>query len=348
MREQRDATIVVSVLIFLSCFESASTVVDKSEDSATIFAEDIIALVDDEMIDAGYLTSYLSTRPQTAYSQLTSKTMQNRLTELITGKVLYRQALRIGLDKRPEIRLRIQQILAQSLLEEMVNKPVRERTITDQELQAHYNEHIHEFRRPAQVRLADIFISVDPAAASVQRKGKKELAEKVLAEVLAHQDERLGFGKRILKYSDTPEKYPKGNTGFFDIEGKPAGLSPNVAREAFRLKETGQVCEKVIEANDGYHIIMLTGRRDALNRPFERVKEQLRARMYRERIELAQAEYIEGLKLKCRIKINQDVLDELVREQQAKAATVNVKTEGGLPTLPRDANVPPRKPRGPT
>lgn len=310
-------------------------------------AEDIIAQVDDERIDIGYLKSYISTRPMRAYSQVTSKTVEQRLEELITGELLSKEAVSIGLDRRPEIRIQIQQILAQNLLEEMVNKPVREREITEQELQDYYNEHIDEFQRPIQVRLADIFIAVAPAASSGQRKQKEEQAEKVLAEVLAHKDERLGFGRRILKYSDTPEKYPKGNTGFFDIEGKPLGLDTKLTREAFKLEKVGQVCEHIIKADDGYHIIMLAGKREAVNTPFERVKEQLRRRIYRERIELAQNEYIEGLKKKCRIKINQDVFDGLIRQQETKARAVEVGRKGGFPAFPRDVNVPPREPRGP-
>ncbi len=320
---------------------------NKSENSPSVSAQDTIAQVEDERIDVGYLKSYMSTRPRPAYSQVTAKTIEQRLEELITSEVLYRQALRIGLDKEPEIRLQIQQILAQTLLEEMVNKPVREREISDQELQAYYNEHLNKFQRPAQVRLADILISVNPGASLDEQMQKKARAEQILAEVLAHQDERLGFGKRIQEYSDTPEKYPRGNTGFFDIEGKPTGLAPNMAREAFKLQKTGQVCEQVIEAADGYHIIMLTGRREPVNRPFDKVKQQLRQRIYRERIDLAQTEYIESLKQKCRININQDVLDELVKEQEAKAKAVNLERKGGFPASPKDANVPPRKPRGP-
>jgi deoxyadenosine/deoxycytidine kinase len=92
---------------------------------------------------------------------------------------------------------------------------------------------------------------------------------------------------------------------------------------------------------------MLTGKREAVNRPFEKVKKQLRQRIYRERIALAQTEYIESLRQKSEIKINQDVLDELVKEQEAKSKVVKVERKGDFPTFPQDANVPLRKPRGP-
>jgi parvulin-like peptidyl-prolyl isomerase len=339
--------VLLSLFAFTWCHKTLHDTKGSEQAGTTVVADRIVARVGEHGIDAEYLEDYLSSRPGSAYSEVTAKIIEQRLEELITGELLAKEAFRIGLDRRPDIRLKIQQILAQSLLEGKVNKPVREREITDRELQAYYNEHIDEFQRPAQVRLADIFIAVNPAASSGQRKQKKVQAEKALAEVLAHKDERLGFGRRILKYSDTPEKYPKGNTGFFDIEGKPVGLDTKLAREAFKLEKVGQVCEKLVEAADGYHIIMLAGKRDAVNTPFERVKEQLRPRMYRERIELAQNEYIESLKQKCRIKINQDVFDGLVREQEAKAKALEVKTKGGFPAFPRDANVPPREPRGP-
>jgi peptidyl-prolyl cis-trans isomerase C len=319
----------------------------KRESYSAASPEDIIALVDDARIDITYLASYLSTRPLPVHSGITPDSVEQRLEELVTSEVLCKEAVRIGLDRRPEIRLQIQQILAQSLLEEKVNRPVREREITEQELRAYYNENKDEFQRPAQVRLADIFISVAPATSSDERTQKKAKAEEILSEVLASQDKRMGFGQLMLKYSDTPEKYPRGNTGFFDIEGKPIGLDPNLARQAFKLNNTSQICERIIKAADGYHIIMLTGRRDALSRPFERVKEQLRLRMYRERIEQAQAEYIESLKKKARIDINRGVLGEFVKEQQAKAGTVDVRSKGGVPTLPMDVNAPPRKTRGP-
>ncbi|MHC4154884.1 MAG: peptidylprolyl isomerase [Planctomycetota bacterium] len=263
------------------------------------------------------------------------------------SEILYQEALRRQMHLEPNTRWRIQQMLAQRLLEEEVNRPVREREISDQELRAYYDEQIHEFQRPAQMRLADIFIAVDPGAAADERAQKKERAEKVLTAALALRGNILGFRELVQNHSETPLKHQKGDTGFFDIQGRPIDLDPNLARQAFKLEKTGQVCQQVVKAADGYHIIMLTGRREPINRPFERVKQQLRRRMYRERIELAQTEYIEGLKKKCRIKINHDVFDELVEEQQAKAKAVEVERRGNFPAFRKDVNVPARKLRGP-
>ncbi len=339
-----------AVLGFLFCVLFFPLSVAKSakkqiKTSVSQLKDSIVAEVADEGLSLSYLKSYLALRPQPDTVNV-KEVVQSRLEELIVSEILYQEAVRQDIHLEPNIRWRIQQMLAQRLLEEKVNRPVRERKITEQELQAYYNEKKDEFQRPAQVRLADILIAVDPGAGSDERLQKKKKAEKVLAEVLSHQDERLGFGKRILKYSDTPEKYPRGNTGFFDMKGEPVGLNLNLAREAFKLEKVGQVCEQIVEADDGYHIIMLASRREAVKTSFETVKEQLLRQIYRERIELAQTDYIERLKRNCRIKINQDVFDELVEEQQAKAKALDVKTKSDFPAFPKDINVPFRRPRG--
>lgn len=318
----------------------------QSNTSASSLKDSVVAEVANEALSLSYLNGYLALRPQPSDAATIKEVTQSRLEELIVSEILYQEALRRQMHLEPNTRWRIQQMLAQRLLEEEVNRPVRERKITDQELQAYYNEHINEFQRPPQVRLADIFFAADPVAPSGQRKLKKQQAEKVLADILAHQDERLGFGKRIQEYSDTPEKYPRGNTGFFDVEGKSIGMDPNLAQQAFKLKVTDRICEQVVEAADGYHIIMLTGKREAVQRPFEKMKEQLRQRMYRERIERAQKEYIESLKQKCEIRINKEALDELVKGQE-KAKAMEAGTRGGFPAFIKDVNTPQRKPRGP-
>jgi parvulin-like peptidyl-prolyl isomerase len=341
-----------AILLSLSCvlffpLAAAKSAEKPGDTSASALKDRVVAEVANEALSLSYLNGYLALRPQLSDAGTVTDVLESRLQELIVSEILYQEALRRQMHLEPNTRWRIQQMLAQRLLEEQVSRPVRERKISDQELRAYYDEQIHEFRRPAQVRVADIFIAVDPAADSGQRKQKKQKAEKVLAEVLARQDERLGFVRRMQQYSDAPGKYSKGNTGFFDIQGKPIGLDPNLAREAFKLKETGQVCEQVIEAADGYHIIMLAGKREPFNRPFDKVKEHLRQRMYRHRVELAQTEYIESLKQRCEVRINQDVFDELVKERQAKAKTLDVETKGAFPTFGYDANLPARLPRGP-
>jgi parvulin-like peptidyl-prolyl isomerase len=340
-------TVQVVYLVVFLLLSVAQSAENRGVIRISALKGDVVAEVANEDIGREYFKSYLSWRPQPSGSQAVREGIEKRLEELIVSELLYQEALRRRMHLEPNIRWRIQQMLAQRLLEEKVSRPVRERLITEQELEAYYNEHISEFRRPRQVRLADIFIAIDSRASSAERLAAKKKTEGVLTMALAPGGDMQGFRKLVKEHSDRPKSYLKGNTGFFDIQGKPVGLDPNLVREAFKLRKVGQVCDHIIVTADGYHIIMLTGRREAVNKPFEKVAEQLRQRIYRQEIERTQTKYIESLRQKCQIKINQDVLDELIEKQQVKAKALEVETRGGFLAFPKDANVPPRKPRGP-
>jgi peptidyl-prolyl cis-trans isomerase C len=270
--------------------------------------------VDEQSIDIGYLKSYLSVRPQPPHAQVTAETIRQRLEELIVSEVLYQEALRLQLDRQPQMRWQIQQLLSQQLLEEKVNQPIRQKKITDTELRTYYRQHSQEYNRAAQVRLADIFVAVDPKATPEERKKIRDWAEEVLAYAKAIEVEASGFGELIEKYSDTHEKYPKGSTGFFDIKGEPIGVEVELAVEAFKLKTVGRICDHVIETPAGFHIVMLVGKRDAVHKPFNQVAEQIRKRISRERLEQARESYIKKLKEKSKITTDTKMVDQITEE----------------------------------
>lgn len=322
----RKPNFVIMVLVLFSvglCRGSEDGLAaEKSENSLSVSVEDIIARVGEEGIDVGYLNSYLSIRPQPPHAQVTAEAIQKRLEELIVSEVLYREALRLQLDRRSQIRWQIQQILAQQLLQEKINQPIRQKKITDAELRAYYKKHSQVFNRPAQIRLADIFIAVDPELTAQKKQEFKDYAGQVLTAAKEIEAKASGFGDLILKYSDTHPKYPKGSTGFFDSTGQPVGLEVELAREAFKIKKVGSICDRVIETPLGYHIIMLVGKRDAVHKPFGQVKEPIRKRMYQELLAQARENYILSLKAKSKITINSEAV-------AAIAKTTKKTGEGG-------------------
>jgi parvulin-like peptidyl-prolyl cis-trans isomerase-like protein len=273
----------------------------------------VLAQVGEQSIDADYLQSYLSIRPQPPHAQVTTETIRQRLEELIVSEVLYREALRLQLDRRPQVRWQIQQLLAQQLLEEKINQPIRQKKITDAELRAYYKKNSQEFNRPAQVRLADIFIAVDPGLTAQKKQEFKEYAGQILAAAKKIEAKASGFGDLIEKYSDIHPNYPKGSTGFFDSSGAPVGLEVQLAREALKIKKVGQIHDRLIETPLGYHVVMLVGRRAAVHKPFGQVNEPIRKRIYRERLAQARDNYIQSLKAKSKITINSEVVAAIAK-----------------------------------
>jgi len=301
----------------------------------------IVSQIGNETISTTDFKSYLSYRPLPQRLPITEEVVKKRLNEMIVGEILYQEALRLNIHRDPKIRRSIQQILSQKLLEKQTDKQVWTRPIEEKELQAYYDEHKYEFDHPEQVRLADIFIEVPPNATRKQRAEKKKKAESALADSLKLRDKRFGFGKLIRTYSDTHAKYPLGDTRYFDADGKPFGLDTKLTEEAFKLKGISRVCDHIVETQDGYHVIMLIGKRPPVRRSLDNVKSEIKQRIRREEMTKVRQSYIECLRKKADIQIYDKVIAEIVKELKEAPQKKPSPEMKKVPPRPRQAGTPP-------
>ena len=188
--------------------------------------------------------------------------------------------------------------------------------IEEKELREYYDRHVSEYNRPEQVRLADIFIAVSSNQSDEKRAELKKKAESVLAEALKTKGNRTAFSQLIRKYSDTHNKYKKGDTGFFDKEGNPVGIDKELAKIAFEIEKNGSIYDHVIQTHDRYHVIMQIGKRSAVHRPFDSVRNQVQQRIQIENIQAKRLNYIETLKKNANIQIHDAVVAKIVKEIQ--------------------------------
>lgn len=289
----------------------ATTVLFLSPVYAESGDEKTIALIDGSEITAEDFISYLDARPIAGGKGTLKDAVELRLDEMITAEVLYREAVRLKLDREPEIRQAIRQLLAQKLLNDQVNRPVWERKITEDELKKYYDDHINEFVQPEQVRLADIFIAVSEDAAPEVRDEKRSRAEEALAAALVSKG-RFGFAEVAAKYSDKPANYSLGDTGFFDSEGSPIELEKEMTDAAFKLSKNREIYDKVIETASGYHVIMLVGKRSAVKRELKDLERQLEQRIRREEHARKRDEYIKTLRGHAEVRIEEQAIDEII------------------------------------
>ncbi len=314
------AVVVLSVLglVVSGCSKSSDQSVSEADKL-------VIADVNGQEITSDVLEKYLAARPVQMNADNSAEMFKKRVDEIIVDELLYQEALRLKLDQEPDTRQRIRQVLNQKLSEEQINKKVLQRKIEQAELQAYYDSHLDEFNRPEMVRLADVLIAVPKDATPDQRAELKQKAETVLAEIMAASSPSISFPQLARKYSDQPEKYPKGDTGFFSQDGKPIGMDPAVAEAGFKLEKSGDIANAVIEAGDGFHIIMQTGKHPAFNRPFEQVAKYLERRIRNEELQKKRDEFVQELKTKSKISTDEKVLAQ-VQEK--------LKTSGKMKPMP--------------
>ncbi len=281
-----------------------------------------VAHVGNNTISAEDLKAFLSTRPRSYRRQMSGEELQKRLDEIILEEVLFQEALRLEIDQHPDVRRRYRTMLTQKLMDEQINRKQWNREVSDEELQAYYDQHAAEFNRPAQARIADIFIGLPEDATDAQKAELQKKAEEVLAQAVALKGQRAGFGRLVRQYSTPHKLYGKGATGFFDIEGQPLGIDKQLAEATFKLDRVGSMAEQVVATPEGFHVIMLVGKRAALHRPLESVKNQIKRRIQREGVDKARKEFIDTLKAQAEIKIDQAAVSavqaELVQVQPEK------------------------------
>jgi parvulin-like peptidyl-prolyl isomerase len=332
------------LLVFLAGCAKEETSEKKAAEAPAKAAAAVVARVGDHAITTEDFMSYLASRPVSRYAGTVNKEVESRLDARITEEVLYREALRLKLDQDPELNHRIRQMLTQKLIDEEVNRKEWGREIGETELNAYYEKHRDEFNRPAQVRLADIFVAVPSGASKKDKDEKRKKAKQVLSEALKIKGQRAAFGALMNKYSDTPQTHRRGDTGFIDAEGRPAGVDKKLAAAGFTLDPMGSVYSKVVETTDGFHVIMLTGKRPAINRPLASVENQIKQRIRRDNVSAARQAYIDSLKKGTEIQINAEVLAGVAGEVQQAPPQKWPGLKPGAPGPRPPATPPPQKP----
>jgi peptidyl-prolyl cis-trans isomerase D len=144
--------------------------------------------------------------------------------------------------------------------------------VTQQELQAYYDQHRDEYRVPEQVKISHILIKtpLPGPAGKVDPKGVEE-ARKKAEDILKQLKAGANFAELAKKSSqDTESAKNGGSLGWVQRASIPA---PEVARAAFSLPK-GDTSD-VINAGYGFDILHIDDKQTAQFKTLEQVKEQI-------------------------------------------------------------------------
>lgn len=139
-----------------------------------------------------------------------------------------------------------------------------EKTVTDEEAKKFYDDNVQQFSQPEQVQASHILLGTKDMDAAAKAAAKTK-AEEVLKLVKAGGD----FAALAKEHSTCPSKERGGDLGYFAKEQ----MVPEFSNAAWAMK-VGDTSE-IVESQFGYHIIKVTGRKEAVTEPFDKVKEQI-------------------------------------------------------------------------
>ena len=253
-----------------------------------------LATIDDVTITLGEFQERVNRQSPYIRARYTSLEQKKEfLDSLVRFEVLAKEAYKRGLDKDPEVVRTMKQVMIQKLMRDEFDARVTADTIADAEMKAYYDANIAEYVKPEEVRVSAIILK------------NKAQAERVLLEAKGDAGKtNKGFRDLVMKYSvDEETKLRGGDLRYLDAQTK--DVSPNVIKAAFTLMNTGDV-SSVVDGGDGkYYILKQTGRRKQMTKSFDDAKPQIRNKLFREKRVQAQKDFIDNLRGKAKIEINE-------------------------------------------
>src|SRR5262249_5681910 len=118
--------------------------------------------------------------------------------------------------------------------------------------------------------------------------------------------DQKGFRDLVAKDSEGEESKPRGGDPSFFADDSATGPQP-IVQAAFKLKEVGDLAPPV-KTDKGWTIIRLTQKRPGFNRALADVKRQIQQRLFRDLRSKAMDTFVDDLKKKSSITINDDNL----------------------------------------
>jgi peptidyl-prolyl cis-trans isomerase C len=231
------------------------------------------------------------------------------LQSWLDAELLAAEAQARGYDQHPEIRRAVNLQLARRL-EQTLRAEVTVTPVSDADVAAYYEAHRAEYNTDAQVRVSHVVL------------GSQAEAERTLAELRAQPNDNALWTRVVRERSTHRESRERdGDLGFFSREGG-AAVPAEVAAAAFAMEQVGALSERVVPSahggpanGQGFHVLRLTARREALHRTLQEETARIRTRLERQRREQAEEAAVSAvltrLRGASRVEIDEAALSRL-------------------------------------
>jgi peptidyl-prolyl cis-trans isomerase C len=269
-----------------ACQDVKSHAAQKPEELA-----EALAKIDDVVITVGDFQDRINNQSPYVRARYTSiERKKEFLDNLVRFEVLAKEAEKRGLAKDPEVVRTMKQVMIQKLLKVEFDK-IRLEDISDGDAKKYYDAHPEEFNKAEEVRVSSILVKDEATA------------KKVLADARIKGVDNQGFRNLVAQYStDAATKDRGGDLRYFDAATKE--IPKEIVDAAFKLQNMGDNSSPIKTAQ-GVAVLKLTGRRKALTRTFEEVKQTIKNRLYRDKRQESMDAFVKGLRDKANVQVDE-------------------------------------------
>ena len=265
---------------------------------------DLVAKVGDAAISLSDFEAQLNQQNPLIRARYKSLEQKKKLLEnLVQREAMVQEAMRLGLDKDPEMVRGYKKILARHLVNVEFNKKlVKEIEIDDPSIQAYYDENSDRYHAPEKVRVHQIFIAGPKTDAAAWSKAKKKAAD-LLAQLKASPNDRRLFLELARKNSDDEaSKKVGGDTNFKTNAVLVESYGQVFADAAFALKKANDL-SGLIEAEKGIYVLRQSGRQSAIDLPLDKVRGQIKTTLFAKARGDAYKKFVDDIKGRVGVKV---------------------------------------------
>jgi peptidyl-prolyl cis-trans isomerase SurA len=211
---------------------------------------------------------------------------QNQVSDEQLGQMLQSRGLTLETYR--------EQVREGLLAAKVTNVEVRSRLVVlDAELQEAYQRKQERYRVPGELTVSHILFLIPPGASAPEEERVRQKAVSVLQQLRNGGD----FAALARQYSEGPSAAQGGLLGTF----RAGELLPGFEEAAAAL-QPGEISD-VIRTRTGFHIIRVEAKKAGAYKPFEAVREELKAEILQGKTEQKYLEWLEVLRQGAYIKI---------------------------------------------
>lgn len=232
---------------------------------------------------------------------------REKLTEAI-GRyedvmLLWHAAVEGGYDRLPEVQqVREERLVAALRKDLLAEAGPAYSEVSDADRDAYYAAHRDEFTRPAAMRVSHVRFASEPEAQRVlERLLAAERPNTVFAEIGINRVKNLGYLPMDLSRPVEPP------TGLHRAADVPLPLR----QAALELKTDGEILPRVVQSEQGFHILRRTGMRPQRVKTADQLRPQLDHLVHAEREEALFKKLVQPLEAKADVKLHEDNLAQV-------------------------------------
>ncbi len=243
----------------------------------------VFAKIGNREITSVDLQNFLQSVDPKVATQFTSpEGVKQLIAQLAEQELFYLDAIDKGFDKEPDFLQEVEKVKLNLLKQYALSKFLRSVTINEIEAKKFYNENKEIFNEPESVKASHILVQ-DEATAN-----------KIIDEI----EEGKKFEDAAKEYSICPSKANGGDLGFFS-KGK---MVSEFETAAFALTK-GEITKAPVKTQFGYHIIKLTGKRDAMDLTFSEAEDKVKSELMGKKQEQEYYKKVNELREKYDVKL---------------------------------------------